>query len=443
MERAAGARGQAVLTNLEKSPFPWWGGKADAAEAVWEALGDVPHFVDPFMGSLAVLLRRPHPANRTYFSETVNDLDGHLVNVWRSIQISPDATAEAASYPVIEADLHARHLALLRWRSERQLEHLMGDPTFHDPVMAGWWIWGQSCWIGSGWCSGDGAWTVGDDGRITRREKGGHGADRVRPNLGNNGQGVNHATGREPGVARRLPNIGSDGHGAARPQAREEGVRRKMPNVNDSGHGVNRPQVREDGVARQLPAVSKGGQGSNHPGLPEPGMGLEPDFHPMVMPELLRWFRFLSARLRHVRILNGDWRRAVTSGATKILTVRQGDGPCGIFLDPPYGADAGRQDKLYAHDSLTVAAEARDWALSVGDDPQLRIVFAGYEGEHGDAFKRAGWREREWFKKGFLKGGMANQSADGHQQGRERLWLSPHCLGAEPKRQGSLFDGRR
>ncbi len=438
-----------MLTNLEKAPMPWWGGKADAAEAVWDALGDVPHFVDPFMGSLAVLLRRPHPSNRTYFSETVNDADGLLVNAFRSIQWSPDATAEAASWPVAEADLHARHLALLRWRTDNQLEHLMGDPTFHDPVMAGWWIWGQSCWIGSGWCSGDGAWTVGDDGRITRRDRDGdvEGGRRKRPHLGHGGEGVNRPQTREPGVSRQAPNVSDDGRGPNHPGLPEPGtgggVRRKMPNVNDSGHGVNRPQVREEGVGRQLPAVSKGGQGSNHPALREGGIGLEPDFHPMVMPELLRWFRFLSARLRHVRILNGDWRRAVTNGATKILTVRQGDGPCGIVLDPPYGDAAGRHDKLYAHDSLTVAAEAREWALGVGDDTQLRIVFAGYEGEHGDAFARAGWREREWFRKGFLKGGMANQSKDGHQQGRERLWLSPHCLGAEAKRQGTLFgDGR-
>ena len=96
-----------------QDPFPWFGGKADAAPAVWEALGDVDHYVEPFAGSLAVLLRRPHEANRTYHSETVNDLDGLLCNAWRSIQRSPEATADAASWPVCEADKHARHLALL------------------------------------------------------------------------------------------------------------------------------------------------------------------------------------------------------------------------------------------------------------------------------------------------------------------------------------------
>jgi DNA adenine methylase len=145
-----------VLKNLNKTPWPWFGGKSQAAPAIWAALGDVPHFVDPFTGSLAALLLRPHPCNRTYHSETVNDADGYLVNAWRSIQLHPDETAEWASNPVAEADLHARHAWLLRWKTERDVERLMGDPEFCDPRAAGYWIWGQSCWIGGGWCSGRG-----------------------------------------------------------------------------------------------------------------------------------------------------------------------------------------------------------------------------------------------------------------------------------------------
>jgi len=56
---------------LEKTPWPWFGGKAHAA--VWAALGDCNHYVEPFAGSLAVLLRRPHPCNREYYIETIND----------------------------------------------------------------------------------------------------------------------------------------------------------------------------------------------------------------------------------------------------------------------------------------------------------------------------------------------------------------------------------
>ena len=35
------------------------GGKSKVADMVWERLGDVDNFVEPFAGSLAVLLRRP------------------------------------------------------------------------------------------------------------------------------------------------------------------------------------------------------------------------------------------------------------------------------------------------------------------------------------------------------------------------------------------------
>ena len=329
------------------------------------------HYVEPFAGSLAVLLRRPHPCNRAYYSETVNDADGLLCNAWRSMQLSPDAMADAASWPVCEADMHARHLALLRWREERQLEHLMADPAWHDPVMAGWWAWGQSCWIGAGWCSGSGPWVVGEDGRIERRRGAG-------------------------------------------------------------------------GVSRRLPHVSDNGQGVNHAGTREPGVG-DAEYHLMTMPELRRWFAFLSARLRHVRILNGDWSRAVTSGVLQSLSVRKG-GIAGAFIDPPYSDAAGRDANLYAVDCLDVAHRVREWCAENGANPRYRIVLAGFEGEHEDLVT-AGWRPVEWFRGGFLKGGMALQGArneDGDaptQQGRERLWLSPGCLGADP-RQRDMFGAR-
>ena len=422
-----------MLTDLRKTPFPWFGGKADAAHAVWEALGDVDHYVEPFAGSLAVLLRRPHEANRAYHSETVNDLDGLLCNAWRSIQWSPEATADAASWPVCEADMHARHLAILRWREERQLEHLMADPHWHDPVMAGWWMWGQSLWIGSGWCSGEGGWVVGADGRIEKR-KGAKGVSRQLPHVGNNGRGVAHGNVREPGVKRQLPHLSNDGQGVARPQMREPGVSRKRPHVGNDGQGVNTAAVREPGVSRKLPHVSDGGHGVVRPQMREPGVG-EEEYHLMTMPELLRWMRFLSARLRHVRILNGSWERATTSGVLQYLPVRQG-GHCGVFLDPPY-SDEVRQGGLYAVDSGTVADDVRAWCEANGDNPRYRIVLAGYDTEH-TALEARGWRAVEWFRDGFLKGGMGNLGK-GTQQHRERLWLSPHCLGAKVTPQMDLF----
>ena len=359
--------------NFQKAPFPYFGGKSKAAELVWSLLGDVPHYVEPFAGSMAVLLNRPHLANRPYFSETVNDVDGLLVNAWRSIQLSPDATADAASNPVAEADLHARHLALVRWREEHQLEHLMGDPAWHDPVMAGWWMWGLSCWIGSGWCSGAGPWTTDDDDRLVMQGR----------------------------------------------------------------------AVREPGVGRQLPHLTNDGQGVNHAGLREPGTEDDMVWHPVTMPLLVDWFGWLSARLRHVRILNGDWTRACTTGASLTLPVRQGHGPAGVFLDPPYADTASRVDGLYAHDSLVVAHDVREWCLANGDDPRYRIILAGFEDEHDvggtDALVDAGWTSHEWFTAGFLSGGMGNTGKDGHQQKRERIWSSPHCVTLSTTTQLGMF----
>ena len=377
--------------NYAKAPFPWFGGKAKAAPIVWSAIGDVAHYVEPFAGSLATLLLRPHPCNRPYYSETVNDLDGLLCNAWRSIQLRPDETAEAASWPVSECDLHARHLALVRWKAERDFERLMGDPSYCDPVAAGWWLWGQSSWIGSGWCAGNGAWVVGADGRIEKRAGGA--VHRKLPHLSNDGRGVNRQTLREPGVARQRPHLTGD------------------------GQGVNWQTLRASGVSDDTP----------HEWTAD-------DFHPMTMPELRAWFAFLSARLRHVRILCGDWKRAVTNGASKTLSVRGGKGHCGIFVDPPYADTATRCDDLYAQDSLSVAHEVRAWCAERGSDPETRIVLAGFDTEHVE-LEAMGWRCVEWFKAGFLTGGMANTSKrGGHQQKRERLWLSPHCLPVEAER---------
>ena len=37
-----------------KAPFPWFGGKSDVADAVWQRLGNVPNYIEPFFGSGAM-----------------------------------------------------------------------------------------------------------------------------------------------------------------------------------------------------------------------------------------------------------------------------------------------------------------------------------------------------------------------------------------------------
>ena len=114
---------------------------------MWERFGDVQNYVEPFFGSGAVLLNRPTEPG----IETVNDLDCMVANFWRALQHDPDAVADAADWPVNEADQHARHLWLCSQEEFR--EHMKTDEEFYDAKIAGWWVWGQCIWIGAGWCS--------------------------------------------------------------------------------------------------------------------------------------------------------------------------------------------------------------------------------------------------------------------------------------------------
>lgn len=164
-----------------KAPFPWFGGKSRVAHIVWQRFGDVSNYVEPFAGSLACLLGRPQSHYRVdigaWPTETVNDIDGHLCNVWRAMACDPDEVARYADYPVSELDLHARHDELIRMRGVIT-EELRADPDWYDARAAGWWIWGISQWIGSGWCPGNG----------------GNGSHQL-PHLGDGGKG-SHRLGR-------------------------------------------------------------------------------------------------------------------------------------------------------------------------------------------------------------------------------------------------------
>lgn len=137
------------MDNL-KAPFPWFGGKSRVAEVVWQRFGDVPNYVEPFAGSLAVLLSRPHEPR----VETVNDKDCYLANFWRALAVDPDQLAHYADWPVNEADLHARHTWLVNSKeAEEWRRRMKTEPGHFDVKIAGWWVWGISQWIGSGWCS--------------------------------------------------------------------------------------------------------------------------------------------------------------------------------------------------------------------------------------------------------------------------------------------------
>ena len=177
-----------------------FGGKSAVAGTVWEYLGDVKHYIEPFFGSGAVLLSRPN-YDRQKHLETVCDKDGFVANAWRSMQFSPAETAKWCDWPVNHADLSARKSALIK-NEKRLLENLVSDEKWHDPVMAGYWIWAASCWIGSGLTS------IGQRPHVSNAGNGVHKLGQI-PHVGNAGKGV-HKLGQ-------IPHVGSAGAHAQDP----------------------------------------------------------------------------------------------------------------------------------------------------------------------------------------------------------------------------------
>jgi DNA adenine methylase len=175
-----------------KAPFPYFGGKSKVSKTVWSRFGNIPNYIEPFAGSLAVLLGRP-TAPKT---ETINDADCYLSNFWRSLSSDPEGLAREADWPVNEADLLARHKWLIAQKEFR--DRMRTDPFYYDLKIAGWWVWGLCSWIGQDWCYSE---------------------SEQLPHLGNAGMGIN----------RKLPHLGDAGRG----------INRKLPHLGDAGRDLS------------------------------------------------------------------------------------------------------------------------------------------------------------------------------------------------------------
>lgn len=67
-----------------KPPFTYFGGKTQVADRIAALMPSHEHYVEPFAGSLAVLL-----AKQPSRMETVNDIDGDLMTFWRVLRDRP------------------------------------------------------------------------------------------------------------------------------------------------------------------------------------------------------------------------------------------------------------------------------------------------------------------------------------------------------------------
>ena len=204
------------------------------------------------------------------------------------------------------------------------------------------------------------------------------------------GQGGNGTS-----VYKRLPHLGSAG----------QGVSRQLPNLGDAGRGVS----------RKLPNLGDAGRGECA----------------RRRAVLVEWFADLSDRLRNARVCCGDWSRVCGRSVTYTNAT-----PCAVFLDPPYSAEANRDNQLYSEDCGKVAHDVRAWCLAEGGNLDMRIALCGYEGEGHEELESAGWSVVEW----KARGGYSNQGTGPGDNNchRERIWFSPGCL--PESKQRTLFD---
>jgi len=126
------------------APFPYFGGKSKVAETIWSSFGDVRSYIEPFCGSMAVLLHKQEPTDY----EIVNDMDGLLTNFWRAIKHEPEGVAGMAACPPSEIEITARH----NWVYERKdcIVEMQEDPEWYDVKAAAYWVYVRSTFIGSG-----------------------------------------------------------------------------------------------------------------------------------------------------------------------------------------------------------------------------------------------------------------------------------------------------
>lgn len=398
-----------TLAESVKAPFPAFGGKSRAASLVWERFGQVVNYVEPFANSAAVLLACP--ADIQPRVETLNDINCFIANFWRATAWDPEAVARWSDWPVLEADLHSRHRWLLRM-AKLLRARIEADPGYYDARVAGWWVWGASAWIGSGWAEDTG-------GATPAFGRGVHASRTLDPSrrLPRFGSAAPSGESRESGGA-----AGVHGRGMRSPSSRLPDLSggtqwgTDEPNAR-AGRGIHSERTR--GPSRQLPAL--GGGGASNQSLNAIS----------ARTRLYDIFAALSARLRYTRVACGDWARICTPA----VTYRHG--LTAVFLDPPYDGYEHVYGAAKADEPLS--AKVRAWALENGARDDMRIALCGYDGEH-DALEAAGWEVVSW----KAKGGYANQRLDGENANkhRERIWFSPACLrpGARLVREAPRHD---
>ena len=162
------------------APFTYPGGKSRIADLVWDVFGQVDCYIEPFCGSAAMALARP--PNMPVTLEILNDIDGLLVNAWRSIAYAPDETVEYVDWWISELEQNSRHAWLLN-RQDTLRKALEANPKYYDAEAAGYWVWLHNVYLNGVPCDGIGPWVHTPEGLVKRDTPGLSEYDRTKPGM--------------------------------------------------------------------------------------------------------------------------------------------------------------------------------------------------------------------------------------------------------------------
>ena len=405
--RAKGVGGQGVQRQRDpddvgpynagklSSPFPYYGGKSRWIDTVFARIGKVGVWAEPLCGTAVMTLNNPFPAPR----EVICELNSYIANFYRALVGDYPQTAWYADWPTNHHDLTARHRWLLAQGPELR-ERMTADPDDFDCKIAGWWVWGQSSWIGHGWCD-----NANREGRPhIMPNKSGEGVQiqrlnypvedkrpAIEPTTG--GRGVQQQRDRVPGVVDQVPFVQHTGKGQGVQQQRSDLPRDGMPRMPTKSDGQGVAAQRRTGpgadvpnVVDKIPNVGSGKFGNCGKGVQQQRHTLQGDGI-LDGSRLRPWFAAIAARLSRVIILNRSWESALTPSVLQ-QTPSSPKPSVGVFLDPPYRttrADGGKRSTgLYQGDTAAasddVAAATYAWALEHGD--KYRVAYC----MHADDF---------------------------------------------------------
>ena len=447
--RAKGVGGQGVQRQRDpddvgpynagklSSPFPYYGGKSRWIDTVFARIGKVGVWAEPLCGTAVMTLNNPFPAPR----EVICELNSYIANFYRALVGDYPQTAWYADWPTNHHDLTARHRWLLAQGPELR-ERMTADPDDFDPKIAGWWVWGQSSWIGHGWCDGTGWDQVpdmpahgGHKGVAAQRRTHYPVEDKrpaIEPTTG--GRGVQQQRDRVPGDQQPFAcnKTGGQGVQQQRDQMPRDGMPR-MPTKSDrqgvaaqrrTGPGAEPrdgiPYMGTHQGSKGVAIQRNGGAGNGTPAMPElvdPANGI------LDGSRLRPWFAAIAARLSRVIILNRSWESALTPSVLQ-QTPSSPKPSVGVFLDPPYRttrADGGKRSTgLYQGDTAAasddVAAATYRWAVEYGD--KYRVAYCMHA---GDFPIPSGWTAE-------TMGFSGHRDAAKREKAVDQVIFSPACV---------------